>query len=103
MAGRDGSWGRVKCVAAVTKLVGSVGAGDLAGLVEASPLLGYLAGYLASAAAPAVVGLSLILTDMLLEKLPALALVRRPSQHTTLLQSAHCPVAVARACGRSAG
>jgi hypothetical protein len=65
-------------VAAVTKLVGSVGAGDLAGLVEGSPLLGYLAGYLASSASPAVVGLSLILTDMLLEKLPALALVSRP-------------------------
>jgi hypothetical protein len=70
----------VKCLAAVTKLVGSLGAADLLGLVESSPLLGYLSGYLASSGAPAVVGLSLMLTDMLLEKLPTLALVSRTSR-----------------------
>jgi hypothetical protein len=65
----------VKCLAAITKLVASFDGQELLGVVQGSPLLGYLAGFL-SCGVPAVAGLALILTDLLLEKMPSLALVR---------------------------
>ena len=50
--GAGGAWagasGRFKCLAAVTKLAACVDGDVLLGAVEASPLLGYVAGYLAS-------------------------------------------------------
>jgi hypothetical protein len=68
---------RFKCLAAVTKLAASMDVDALRGAVAGSPLLGYVAGYLASGV-PGVVGLSLLLADLLLERLPALARVREP-------------------------
>ena len=59
----------------MTKLAACVDGDVLLGAVEASPLLGYVAGYLASGV-PGVAGLSLVLADMLLDKLPSLARVR---------------------------
>ena len=66
--------GRVKCLAAVTKLVGTLEGGDVVEAVEASPLLGYLGGYMATGSS-AVAGLALMLTDLLLRNIPSLATV----------------------------
>lgn len=60
---------RITCLSAVAKLLASMEGELLFKVVQDSQLLGYLAGFIASAKPP-VAGLSIMIADMLLERMP---------------------------------
>ena len=60
---------RIKCLSAMAKLFACMPARDLQAAVKESPIIGYIAGFLTSGNAP-VMGLALVMTNMLMSKLP---------------------------------